>query len=65
VKTVDEKYLAGYYTGEYANQVMMEPGLLISITNNDSYQLNVPEKNSKASYRAMVYDPYFIIFGNA
>jgi hypothetical protein len=44
---------------------MMDPGLLISISNNDAFRLKVPDHNSKNSYRCMVYDPYFIIFGNA
>jgi hypothetical protein len=66
-KTLKGTYIAGYYSGEYADTIMIEPGLLISVTNNESYVLNVPDHNSKSStvYRGMVYDPYFLIFGNA
>jgi hypothetical protein len=65
VKTVTGLFLAGYYTGKYLEGPMMDSGLLISISKNESYKLNVPDHNSKNSYRCMVYDPYFIIFGNA
>lgn len=65
VKTVTGLYLAGYYTGKYLEGPMLDSGLLISISNNESYKLNVPDYSSKNSYRCMVYDPYFIIFGNA
>jgi hypothetical protein len=65
VKTVAGAFLAGYYSGVYACQSMMEPGILISISNNESYYLNIADNTSKTNYRAMVYDPYFLIFGNA
>lgn len=37
---------------------MTAPGLLITVTKNESFVL-------RPNNRAMVYDPYFIIFGNA
>lgn len=64
VRTKDA-YLAGYYSGPYADTVMKEAGMLISITNNEAYLLKKPDGKSKSIPRSMVYDPFFIIFGNA
>jgi len=51
--------VAGFYSGALnSKNIMTEKGLLISVTNNQSYAL-VDKK------RAMTYDEFFVIFGNA
>ncbi len=42
-----------------------EGGLLISVTNNSSYNLVNKKPNDKKIYRGMTYDQYFINFGNS
>lgn len=44
---------------------MDKGGLLVSVTNNESYQLRKPNKDQKITYKGMIYDSYFVIYGNA
>jgi hypothetical protein len=44
---------------------MIEQGLLISVSNNESYYLQDATNQKSTLYRGMVYDQYFLIFGNA
>jgi hypothetical protein len=45
---------------------MNEGGLLISVTNNQSYPLQKKINDStKINYRGMTYDVYYLVFGNA
>lgn len=66
-KTVDDAYIVGYYSGKYCESIMTDPGLLISLHNNEVFQLNTPESNpgKQTTYKAMQYDKYYAIFGNA
>ena len=60
--------LAAFYPGSLVEKTVMdEGGLIVSVTNDKSYKLfdkAVAVANNK-SYRGMVYDQYFIIFGNS
>ena len=51
---------------------MLQPGLLISLGNNESYELYPPSSSLPSKYertprlmRGMTYDDFFILFGNA
>jgi len=44
---------------------MNKGGLLVSVTNNESYTLHKKKPNDKMIYRGMTYDQYYIIYGNA
>ena len=44
---------------------MSEGGMLISVTNDRSYPLNQKQPNGKITFRGMIYDTYYMIYGNA
>jgi hypothetical protein len=47
---------------------MISPGLLISLKNDESYNLRVPGNNPNqrtTTFRGMIWDEFFLIFGNA
>jgi hypothetical protein len=46
------------------NEILNQYGLLISISNDESYELYSQESSSKIN-RLMVYDNFYAIFGNA
>jgi hypothetical protein len=65
IRTEKGVYLAGYYSGTYADKPMSEAGLLISLKENRTFQLNPTSAKQKITPRGMVYDKYYIIFGNS
>lgn len=57
--------LAAYYPGALRKDaVMNEGGLLISVTNNESYHLLKRTNKYQKIYQGMIYDPFFLVFGN-
>lgn len=45
---------------------MIDPGFILNLTNDDCYYLNTNENiNKTAKIRCMIYDRYYLIFGNA
>lgn len=59
--------VAGFYPGALRDRAILnEGGLIISVTNNKSYRLmEKANENDTKVYKGMVYDPYFVIFGNS
>jgi hypothetical protein len=60
--------IAGFYPGVHKDKEILDKGgLLVSVTNNQSYNLYTkkPGDNNKTIYRGMIYDTFFAIFGNA
>ena len=55
--------LAGFYSGRYHKDSMCEPAALMNLTCNNSYLLKA--STAAKSYKAMSYDAYYLIFGNA
>lgn len=71
IKT-EKALLAGYYSGELTDQgPMQEEGLILSLTNRKSYLLNTAKNNpnkdkkDKKVMKAMVFDKFYYIVGNA
>ena len=44
---------------------MDQGGLIVSVTNDNSYVLHKKKPGDKNNYRGMIYDQYYAIFGNA
>jgi hypothetical protein len=66
VKTAKGAVAAAYYSGVYADKIIMsEPSLLVSLQEDEAFQLKVPSATTKVNYKGMVYDKYFVIFGNS
>lgn len=60
VQSQQNVFLAGYYHGEFVpKQAATEDGLLMSLSKRKTYNLVKPKE------KAIVYDDYYIIFGNA
>ena len=58
--------IAGFYPGRVSDKKSMtEGGLLISLKKDKSFPLKVNKGNDKTNYKGMLYDRYYIIFGNA
>lgn len=60
--------IAGYYPYCYKDkEVMNKGGLLVSVTNDQSYTLNEEKTRNKdaSNFRGMTYDTYYAIYGNA
>ena len=56
--------IAGYYPGIFeAKGIMNKGGLLVSVTNDESYKLKVKPGDNVS--RGMTYDNFFVIFGNS
>ena len=54
-----------YYSGKMEpEKILNEFGLLISISNDASYPMVEPDRNARV-IRAIIYDPFYAIFGNA
>jgi hypothetical protein len=71
VETVQGMRVAGFYSGQYvSSSPMNEEALLFSLTNLQCYTLNNPRNNPQMkkenkAVRGMVYDRYYLIYGNA
>jgi hypothetical protein len=72
VETANHVLLAGFYSGQYAENVSLdEEALLISLTNSKTYCLNNLKNNPKKDIKdkraihGMVYDKYYLIIGNS
>jgi hypothetical protein len=59
--------IAGFYPGLYSDsETMNKGGLLVSVSNNQSYTLfSKKVGDNKTPQRGMVYDSFYIIYGNA
>ncbi len=64
--------IAGYYSGKYAEGTYMtSEGLILSLNNQKYYRLNnfannpMKNKNDTRPVYGMIYDKFFLIFGNA
>lgn len=58
--------IAGFYPGKLDDRhVLNEGGLLISVSNDQSFTLKASKPGQKVIYRGMSYDQYYTIFGNA
>lgn len=59
--------IAGYYPGALTEKetTLDKGGLIVSVDNNQSYRLQERKNATDRVYRGMVYDKYFIIFGNS
>jgi len=60
--------IAGFYPGEHKEKELMNKGgLLVSVTNDQSYTLfeKKPGMANSANIRGMTYDQFFAIYGNA
>lgn len=59
--------VAGFYPGALRDkEILNKGGLLISVTNDNSYLLyNKKPGDNKTIYRGMIYDTFFAIYGNA
>ena len=57
---------AGFYPGIHKdNEMMNKGGLLVSLDNDESYTLHRTKANEKVVFRGMMYDEFYVIFGNA
>jgi hypothetical protein len=57
---MDRYYIAAYSEGFFKpKQISKDAGIIISLTNKKHFTLIDPSK------KAIVYDDYFIIFGNS
>ena len=62
---------AAFYSGVLQDKTMIEESLIISLDNKKEYRLNnfrnYPNKDPKDQrvIKGMIYDKYYIIFGNA
>jgi len=68
IKTVHNVYLATYYSGKYTkSETMIHPGLIFALTNNKIFELHTPVTNptTNRAFRGMIYDEFFMIWGNA
>ena len=56
--------IAGYYPGIFeAKGVMNKGGLLVSVTNDESYKLKVKPGDNVS--KGVIYDNFYVIFGNS
>lgn len=68
VKTINNVYLATFYSGKYTkNEILTKPSLLMTLTYDNAFQLYNPitNPNAQRAFRGMVFDDFFLIFGNA
>ena len=66
VKSSKGVFLAGYNSGEYNEKIAMtDPGLLISLKKNETFELYGATANKKYPCRAMTYDKFYLNFGNS
>lgn len=72
VETQNHVLLAGYYSGLYTDKLNLdEEALVISLTNSKCFFLNNLKNNpkkdqkDKRSMHGMVYDKFYLIFGNS
>jgi len=60
--------IAGFYPEALKDKEILDKGgLLVSVTNDKSYRTKRPEeiKKGRLTFRAMIYDTFFVIYGNA
>jgi len=57
--------IAGFYPEALKdNEILDKGGLLVSVTNDKSYRTKRPEEIKNGRLKAMIYDPFFFIYGN-
>ena len=60
--------IAGFYPETLKDkEILNKGGLLVSVTNDNSYNIHTkkPGDNNKTIFRGMIYDTFFVIYGNA
>lgn len=72
LETLQGNLIASFYSGKYAEKtVMTSEALMFSLTNKQCFTLNTLKHNPKKDKKdtrnmyGMVYDKYFLIFGNS
>jgi hypothetical protein len=61
-------FLATYYSGKYTKgELLTSASLLMTLTYNNSFELYnaITNPQVQRAFRGMVYDDFFLIFGNA
>lgn len=66
IKTVNKDIVAGYYPGELKKNVDLdEGGLIIALSKDKVFRLQEKKVNPARIFRGMVYDDFYVNFGNA